>query len=734
MCGGQGKDVRLNQSMEDESSSAPTPRVQSPVPQHVVRQIVESGLDAKEPDDVSDRPVAGLLVLSRDATDITENEVAEEKEEIVNATLWTRTPEGSISQVEESSLSQRYQRMSVQDNRTHETSEESKLIYKALATAMDMRRDYLHQSHQKFSTATSHQLDAFGNPGKHTVPVSTSSSPVRQENTKSVFRMNRGVFEVFDCATELEAASDDNRGTFAYISLYKYYKDLNWLMALAMDGESKSYCFRRVKYLQQSFDIHLLLNELEELKQQKNVPHRDFYNVRKVDTHIHLAGMMTQKHLLRFIKKKMRTSGDEEVIVRNDKLLTLAEVFESLNLTTYDLSVDTLDVHADKHTFQRFDRFNLKYNPIGESRLREIFLKTNNHINGKYLAELVSEVIDDLEESKYQKSEPRASIYGRTYDEWEKLAAWVLDNDLVSEHVSWMVQIPRLFNIYKKMGMLNNFEQMIDNIFRPLFDATANPLDHPKLSAFLLILGGFDAVDDESKREVRKHHRFPTANNWVYEDNPPYSYYMYYIYANLSVLNQFRASRGLNTFQFRPHCGEAGDVDHIASAFLTSEGINHGLTLRKIPVMEYLYYLCQVPIAMSPLSNNTLFLEVNRHPFPKYFACGQNLSLSSDDPLFFHYTKEPLIEEYSVTAQLWKLSACDLCELARNSVLASGFSKEKQLKWLGPDGLKPGVDGNDIHHTNVPDIRVAYRMETLMRELMRVLMGQKGQQEIPRFD
>lgn len=38
-----------------------------------------------------------------------------------------------------------------------------------------------------------------------------------------------------------------------------------------------------------------------------------------------------------------------------------------------------------------------------------------------------------------------------------------------------------------------------------------------------------------------------------------------------------------------------------------------------------------------------------------------------------HLTKEPLVEEYSVAAQVWKLSATDLCEIARNSVLHSGF-------------------------------------------------------------
>ena len=63
-------------------------------------------------------------------------------------------------------------------------------------------------------------------------------------------------------------------------------------------------------------------------------------------------------------------------------------MFDSLGLSAYDLSIDTLDMHAHQDTFHRFDKFNLKYNPIGESRLREIFLKTDNLIEGRYLAEL----------------------------------------------------------------------------------------------------------------------------------------------------------------------------------------------------------------------------------------------------------------------------------------------------------------------------------------------------------
>ena len=37
-----------------------------------------------------------------------------------------------------------------------------------------------------------------------------------------------------------------------------------------------------------------------------------------------------------------------------------------------------------------------------------------------------------------------------------------------------------------------------------------------------------------------------------------------------------------------------------------------------------------------------------------YLMRGLNISLSSDDPLQFHFTKEPLMEEYSIAAQVGK--------------------------------------------------------------------------------
>lgn len=53
---------------------------------------------------------------------------------------------------------------------------------------------------------------------------------------------------------------------------------------------------------------------------------------------------------------------------------------------------------------------------------------------------------------------------------------------------------------------------------------------------------GFDSVDDESKPENPLFDKdvSPPAQ-WNDIENPPYAYYQYYTYANMTVLNQFRA-------------------------------------------------------------------------------------------------------------------------------------------------------------------------------------------------
>ncbi|KAJ8445420.1 hypothetical protein Cgig2_031233 [Carnegiea gigantea] len=322
----------------------------------------------------------------------------------------------------------------------------------------------------------------------------------------------------------------------------------------------------------QKFRLYLLVNADREFLAQKGAPHRDFYNIRKVDTHIHHSTCMNQKHLLRFIKSKLRKEPDE-------------------------------------------------------------------------------------------MAEYRISIYGRKQSEWDQLASWFINNEIYSENAVWLIQVV-----------------------------------------------GFDLVDDESKPERRPTKRMPTPAEWTNEFNPAYSYYTYYCYANLFTLNK------------------ADDIDHLAAGFLLCHNILHGINLRKAPVLScsglpFSFCPFHIGLAMSPLSNNQLFLDYHRNPLPVFFQKGLNVSLSSDDRSQIHLTKEALVEEYSVAAQVWKLSSCDLCEIASNSVYQSGFSHAAELHWLGNKYFFRGPAGNDIHKTNVPNLRISIRHETWKEEMQYVYSG-----------
>jgi AMP deaminase len=584
--------------------------------------------------------------------------------------------------------------------------EERKMIRECL----DLREKYIFRenvapwvkSHVEESNSSDVKVDPF-----HFAPI---------EKTFHQFRMEDGVGRIY-------ATENDTEDLFPVASSTTFFTDMHHLLRIISIGNVRSMCHHRLRFLEEKFRLHLLVHADREFLAQKGASHRDFYNIRKVDTHVHHSACMNQKHLLRFIKLKLRTEPDEVVIFRDGQYLTLKEVFESLDLNGHDLNVDLLDVHADKSTFHRFDKFNLKYNPCGQSRLREIFLKQDNLIQGRFIGEVTKQVLADLEASKYQMAEYRISIYGRKQSEWDQLASWFINNGIHSENAVWLIQLPRLYNVYKSMGTVTSFQNILDNLFIPLFEVSIDPNSHPQLHVFLMQVVGFDIVDDESKPERRPTKHMPKPSEWTNEFNPAFSYYAYYCYANFYTLNKLRESKGMPTIRFRPHCGEAGDIDHLAAGFLLCHNISHGINLRKSPVLQYLYYLSQIGLAMSPLSNNSLFLDYHRNPFPMFFQRGLNVSLSSDDPLQIHLTKEPLVEEYSVAAKVWKLSSCDLCEIARNSVYQSGFSHAAKVHWLGNKYFKRGPEGNDIHKTNVPNLRISFRQETWKEEMQYVFSG-----------
>ena len=143
-----------------------------------------------------------------------------------------------------------------------------------------------------------------------------------------------------------------------------------------------------------------------------------------------------------------------------------------------------------------------------------------------------------------QNCEWRISIYGRKEDEWDKLAKWIVNNKLYSHNVRWLIQVPRLYDVYKLNGSIDTFEDIVRSgllihlgchtltsplpnldVFRPLFEVTRDPSTHPELHVFLQRVIGFDTVDDESKTERRYYKKFPYPRLWNTTQSPPYSYW-----------------------------------------------------------------------------------------------------------------------------------------------------------------------------------------------------------------
>eukprot|EP01062_Namystynia_karyoxenos_P037362 TRINITY_DN271_c0_g1_i2.p1 TRINITY_DN271_c0_g1~~TRINITY_DN271_c0_g1_i2.p1 ORF type:complete len:1622 (+),score=573.31 TRINITY_DN271_c0_g1_i2:82-4866(+) len=496
-----------------------------------------------------------------------------------------------------------------------------------------------------------------------------------------------------------------------FINHIEFLSDYDWLLEMINTGNVQQLAETRLKTLLTMFQIHKSMNSSLEGKTTG-----DFYSCAKVDNHIHMAAGMSSKELLEFIQEKVRRQGDDIVSFKSNKTQTLDEVYRSLGIDINSLTVDDLDVMADSdQLFHRFDRFNDKYNPLGSPALRECFLKTDNFMAGRYFAELCKRVLDRVAADGYY-TELRLSIYGRKDDEWDKLARWAVENNVERPCNRWLIQVPRIYHVFRKQKMVQNFGQVLRNIFAPLWQVSVDPRSNWQLHIFLKSVAGFDSVDNEKITDAPWTINTPVPDTWDTEQNPPYAYWLYYMYANLQTLNQFRRERGLTTFTLRPHCGESGAPQHLAVAFLLADGINHGINLRKSMTLQYLYYLTQLPVSCSPLSNNALFLPLQKNPFPQLFNAGLNITLSTDDPLQFHLTQESLIEEYSIAAKLWKHTTTDLVEMARNSMLMSGFPYSIKANVLGPLYMLSSSNGNQRYKSRLSDIRVSFRYETLDQE------------------
>ena len=53
------------------------------------------------------------------------------------------------------------------------------------------------------------------------------------------------------------------------LSIREYFLDLDYVLGVISDGPTKSFAFRRLKYLQSKWSMYCLLNEYQELADMK---------------------------------------------------------------------------------------------------------------------------------------------------------------------------------------------------------------------------------------------------------------------------------------------------------------------------------------------------------------------------------------------------------------------------------------------------------------------------------
>ena len=184
-----------------------------------------------------------------------------------------------------------------------------------------------------------------------------------------------GVVEIYE--------SSDFRRTNNLVkipSLSTFVDDYQRLVEMASSGVMRSFSFQRLQMLDSAFKMHVTINGASENEAKSDLLGTDFYRTMKIDNHIHLAAAATAKQFVAFVRDKLENESDTVVIEDGQ---TLKEVFAKAGLDSDHLTIDAFNVLADYSVYQRFDNFNSKYSPFKMAQMRKIFLKTDNHIDGR---------------------------------------------------------------------------------------------------------------------------------------------------------------------------------------------------------------------------------------------------------------------------------------------------------------------------------------------------------------
>lgn len=126
-------------------------------------------------------------------------------------------------------------------------------------------KDYSHplfNPQEPFSNSYSN----FKNVGRayHLSTYNLNACAIPPSNSDVFILDNDGIYKVYSHSTLVGSPT-----LFPAPSIKEFFQDLEYILAVIHDGPTKTLCYKRLKYLDASFGIYLLLNEPHEVQEQK---------------------------------------------------------------------------------------------------------------------------------------------------------------------------------------------------------------------------------------------------------------------------------------------------------------------------------------------------------------------------------------------------------------------------------------------------------------------------------
>ncbi|EPY42817.1 adenosine monophosphate deaminase [Angomonas deanei] len=539
----------------------------------------------------------------------------------------------------------------------------------------------------------------------------------------------------------------------------KYYEDLQTLIQCIQHPRVNAACEHRLQVMEEQFNVYRIFNqEMEESADRYRRGGGVFSDAVKVDNFVKLPYSMSAPWLVSYIRERMEEQGEDVVAMQGDGFkrepINLSKVCTLLEFNDPDwVSVEGLGLQPmlDRRRLTRVDITDPEFNSAGRqsATLLQLFLSPYTVNKGAYLADAVRVVLEANEELERgpRATETLVEISGLQEEEWERLAEWMYEQDLLETYRTnrWLISISpsppivgkgtegstteNTFEIGPKFNTsLENHQQQLENIFLPLFQATVAPEDakNVHVAGLLANVGAFvvQCGDAPGRRPLSAKRRRPVDVPW--SEKVPVSYFLYYVWTNLSALNALRKRCGLNTIQLRTKLSSQSSPEALAVSYMLCDHIIDGTALEAHPAMQYLFGLHRIGVCMSPTYSNALggvpYIE---NPFAKFFRRGLRVSLATFAPLLTHTSSEPLTEEYGNVARVCRLSGVDLSEIGLNSAWISSFPDELKSEWLGSDVGQQDWRGNNVEFTNVPTARLELRSRvwTAERNVLRRCEG-----------